>query len=60
MRMRQPKLALHALLACAAWSAGGLLFAQDDTVYWFMNYREGMQEAKRTQKPVFLEFRCEA
>ena len=23
------------------------------------NYREIIQEAKRTQKPIFLEFRCE-
>ena len=34
--------------------------AQEDSVGWLDNYKEAIQEAKRTQKPVFLEFRCEA
>jgi len=33
--------------------------AQDDEIRWLDNYREAIQEAKRTQKPIFLEFRCE-
>ena len=32
--------------------------AQDE-IRWLDNYREAIQEAKRTQKPIFLEFRCE-
>ena len=33
--------------------------AQDDEIRWLDNYRETIHEAKRTQKPIFLEFRCE-
>ena len=36
------------------------LLADDDTVEWLSNYKEAIQEAKRTQKPIFLEYRCEA
>ena len=36
------------------------LLADDDTVEWLNNYKEAIQEAKRTQKPIFLEYRCEA
>ncbi len=60
MRMGERKLALQVLLAGVAWCAAGSLFAQDNTVYWFMNYRDAVQEARKTQKPLFLEFRCEA
>jgi hypothetical protein len=36
-------------------------FAQDDeTVDWLDNYDKALAEAKRTNKPIFLEFRCEA
>jgi uncharacterized protein YyaL (SSP411 family) len=34
--------------------------AQDDTVEWLDNYPKALAEAKRTNKPIFLEFRCEA
>jgi hypothetical protein len=34
-------------------------FAQEDELRWLDNYRDAIQEAKRTQKPIFLEFRCE-
>jgi len=36
------------------------LYADDDTVEWLSNYKDAIQEAKRTQKPIFLEYRCEA
>jgi hypothetical protein len=36
------------------------LLAGDDTVEWLSNYKDAIQEAKRTQKPIFLEYRCEA
>jgi hypothetical protein len=35
------------------------IFGQDDTVDWLNNYKEAIAEAKRTQKPIFLEYRCE-
>ena len=36
------------------------LQAQDDGLHWIGDYREALQLAKQTQKPIFLEFRCEA
>lgn len=38
-------------------------FAQDsdsDGIHWFDNYKDAIREAKRTQKPIVLEYRCEA
>ena len=34
--------------------------AQDDGINWLGDYREAILQAKQTQKPIFLEFRCEA
>jgi len=34
--------------------------ASPDEVPWLDNYGNAIREAKRTQKPIFLEFRCEA
>ena len=42
------------------WSTVGPCLAQEDRIYWRNNYREAIREAKQTQKPIFLEFRCEA
>jgi len=36
------------------------LLAEEDTVEWLGNYKDAIQEAKRTGKPIFLEYRCEA
>jgi hypothetical protein len=36
----------------------GALAAQTDEIYWFDNYKEALQEARKTGKPIFLEFRC--
>ena len=47
---------LPVILACALWPAPSM--AQDE-VNWLDNYGEAIREAKRTQKPIFLEFRCE-
>lgn len=44
-------------LALLATSA---LTAQDEGIPWLDNYQAALREAKRTQKPIFLEFRCEA
>jgi hypothetical protein len=34
------------------------LGGQDETVRWF-DYGEALAEARRTQKPLLVEFRCE-
>jgi len=44
---------------CIAFCVAPLI-AQEDTVGWLDNYQQAIQEAKRTQKPILLEFRCEA
>ena len=35
------------------------LVAQDDSLEWLNNYKDAIEESKRTNKPIFLEFRCE-
>jgi hypothetical protein len=35
------------------------LFSQEETLDWLDNYKQAIQEAKRTNKPIFLEYRCE-
>jgi len=50
---------LHALVGCFLAAVAIPSLAQDDEIRWLDNYREAIQEAKRTQKPIFLEFRCE-
>jgi hypothetical protein len=59
MEMPRRNFILYALLACVVGSAVGPLLAQEDEMYWLDNYAEAIREAKRTQKPIFLEFRCE-
>jgi len=54
--MRQRNFALRAVLL---WSLAGPLLAEDDRIYWLTEYNEAIGEARRTQKPIFLEFRCE-
>lgn len=56
-QMRLSTLALPASVMCLALSVP--LAAQEETIDWFSNYKEAVQEAKRTQKPIFLEYRCE-
>ncbi len=46
-------LALAALLMPA-------LFAQEQSIDWLSDYRQALAIAKASNKPVFLEFRCEA
>lgn len=59
MGMRSQRVVLYAFLAWLAWAGTGRLFAQE-RIFWFSNYDEAIQEAKNTQKPIFLEIRCEA
>lgn len=47
----------RSVLACLLWCLPSL--AQEETVDWLNNYKEAIEEAKRTQKPIFLEYRCE-
>jgi hypothetical protein len=34
--------------------------AQDNTIQWLGDYREALRQAKETNRPIFVEFRCEA
>ena len=43
-----------------AFTGPGPLAAQDDGLHWFTDYKEAISEARRSQKPILLEFRCEA
>ena len=56
MNMQKLFVRLFAFLICIA----GLSCAQDDGVNWLGDYREAIRQAKETQRPIFLEFRCEA
>jgi hypothetical protein len=57
--MRRTKLALLGTVGLFAWTALRPSAAQDDSVYWFEKYPDALREAKRTGKPMFVEFRCE-
>ena len=37
-----------------------VLFAQDDGINWLDSYPEARKIAKEKNKPIFVEFRCEA
>ena len=58
--MRKTLLGVLYLLVLAASFVAVPAQAQDDGVYWFTDYRAALREAKQTQKPIFVEFRCEA
>jgi len=47
------------LIALAALFAP-VVFAQEQFIDWLTNYRQALMVAKAANKPVFLEFRCEA
>ena len=49
---------LGMLLACSVAPIG--VRGEDQFINWRTDYRAALQEAKQAQKPVFLEFRCEA
>ncbi len=51
---------LTALLPLLLLASSTILHAQEEeTVEWFSDYKQALAEAKRTGKPIFLEFRCE-
>jgi len=55
--MRKPSLALGMVVAATLGCRGR---AEDNIIHWLGDYGEALREAKQTQKPIFLEFRCEA
>ena len=57
--MRRQNFFPSIILAFVFFTVASQLLAEDDELRWLDNYREAMREAKRTQKPIFLEFRCE-
>ena len=56
--MRTRNLLPYAVLACAALT--GPLRADDNEITWLGDYQEGVRLARQTQKPILVEFRCEA
>jgi hypothetical protein len=48
---------LRPVLLAAAVAA--LAPSQEDGITWLTSYSAAIQEARRTGKPIFLEFRCE-
>jgi hypothetical protein len=51
------RLGLSVLLAA---SLGGALYADSNEINWLGDYQEGLRLARQTQKPLLVEFRCEA
>lgn len=47
------------VLTFLACSVSGLR-AQNGDIEWLPNYREALQIARATHKPLLVEFRCEA
>ncbi len=45
-------------IAVAATAAEAATAAGDEMVEWFNHYGTALAEARRTGKPIFLEFRC--
>lgn len=58
--MSTRRLTIHSLFASyLILSLAAAVSAQDDMIYWIDNYPEAIREARKTGKPLFLEFRCE-
>ena len=47
------------MLGVLAALAGSMSCMAQDDIKW-LGYREGLQVARETHKPLFVEFRCEA
>ena len=50
--------ALRVAAVCAVFSFS-FLGAEEDTIEWLNNYKQAIEVAKKTGKPIFLEHRCE-
>ena len=48
----------YTVLACAALTCPSS--ADDNEINWLGSYRDALRQAKQDNKPIFLEFRCEA
>lgn len=46
-------------MLCGLSLAGAAQAADEELVTWHDNYKEALREARKTNKPIFLEFRCE-
>ena len=57
--MQKGDLILTAILSCLVGVMVFPLVAQEDEINWLENYSDALREARRTGKPIFLEFRCE-
>jgi hypothetical protein len=53
-------LGLSVPLAFMAASMCGPLRADDNEIAWLGDYQEGVRLARQTNKPILVEFRCEA
>ena len=60
MRIRERRLGLYALLACLPGFVTVPLRADDNEINWLGSYRDALRQARESNKPIFLEFRCEA
>jgi hypothetical protein len=49
-----------AIAGVVAFSVAPARAQEEDTIEWLGDYQQAIKEAKRTNKPIFLEFRCEA
>jgi lipopolysaccharide export LptBFGC system permease protein LptF len=58
MEMQKRALVPYVIFACVLPAIVSAALAQRE-IPWLDNYSEAIREAKRTQKPIFLEFRCE-
>jgi hypothetical protein len=48
------------LVRTMALVAAPLMAVAQEGIDWLDNYQKAIAEAKKTGKPIFLEFRCEA
>jgi len=60
MRTQLRRLSLYGVLAFLFGSILAPAQTPEDGIYWYGDYRQALQKAKETGKPIFLEFRCEA
>jgi hypothetical protein len=51
---------LYMALACLVGFLTVPLQADDNEINWLGDYREALKVARQTNKPILLEFRCEA
>lgn len=51
---------LYALLACSLAVVTFQLQAEDNEINWLGSYSDALAQARRENKPIFIEFRCEA